>query len=183
MAQRAIFLDRDGVINIDHGYVYRPEDFTLIDGVLSACAKFVAAGWVLVVITNQSGIGRGYYSESDFSLLTEYMKKIFADAEAPISKVYFCPHHPEKAQEPYRCHCACRKPEPGMILQAQTELNIDLSASIMVGDKPSDMKAAQAAGIPQRILVGTNGEKTPELIPPATHVARSLAQASHIILG
>lgn len=182
MMKKAAFLDRDGVINHDHAYVYRPEEFDFIDGVFDAARSLVQAGYELVIVTNQSGIGRGYYSEYDFDLCCQWMKEQFAKEGAPITAVYFCPHHPEKALDAYRCQCNCRKPEPGMILQAQKEHHYDLAHSLMVGDKPSDMKAAEQAGIGTRILVGKNGLTTPALQAPATHTALNLLEACQIFL-
>ena len=180
--KKAAFLDRDGVINIDHAYVDRPEEFEFVDGVFDAAKALVDAGYELVVVTNQSGIGRGYYSEADFAHCCEWMRARFAEVGAPISAIYFCPHHPEKALDAYRCQCNCRKPEPGMILRAQSEHGYELSASLMVGDKLSDMKAAAAAGVGTRIQVGKDGRETPTLETPATHVALNLREAVSIFL-
>ena len=180
--KKAAFLDRDGVINIDHAYVYRPEEFEFVDGVFEAAQALVQAGYDLVVVTNQSGIGRGYYSESDFAHCCDWMKARFAEVGAPISAIYFCPHHPEKALEAYRCVCDCRKPAPGMILRAHKEHGYDLSASLMVGAKLSDMKAAANAGVGTRIQVGKDGREIPALEAPATHVAQNLREAVSIFL-
>lgn len=177
MSVKAAFLDRDGVINIDHAYVHKAEEFEFIDGVLEACADLVASGFKLVIVTNQSGIGRGYYTEDDFHHLTKWMKEVFEKAGAPVSAVYFCPHHPEKALDAYRCDCDCRKPHPGMLFQAQKELNIDMANSLMFGDKQGDMQAALAAGVPTRILVGKDGKKLPSAVPECTSVALNLRQA------
>ena len=144
MTIKAAFLDRDGVINIDHAYVHRPEEFQFIDGALQACRELVKAGFALIVVTNQSGIGRGYYSEADFEHLCQWMKEQFADAQAPITAIYYCPHHPTKALGSYRVDCTCRKPAPGMLLKAQADYDIDMSRSLMIGDKSSDMAAALA---------------------------------------
>ena len=143
--RKAAFLDRDGVINIDHAYVSRREDFEWVEGVLDAARKLYEAGYALVVVTNQSGIGRGYYTETDFEALNVYMCRMFEEAGAPLAGIYFCPHHPEKAIGAYKIACTCRKPQPGMILRAAEEMSIDLSQSILFGDKESDMQAAQAA--------------------------------------
>ena len=110
--KKAAFLDRDGVINIDRAYVHKIDDFEWIPGVLGAARRLRDAGFSLVVVTNQSGIGRGYYSEEDFDRLTDWMKARFAEAGAPLAGVYFCPHHPEKALDKYRIDCGCRKPRP-----------------------------------------------------------------------
>jgi D-glycero-D-manno-heptose 1,7-bisphosphate phosphatase len=180
--KKAAFLDRDGVINIDHAYVYRPEEFEFVDGVFEAAKALIQAGYELVIVTNQSGIGRGYYSEADFDHLCQWMKERFAEVGAPITDIYFCPHHPEKAIDAYRCACDCRKPAPGMILRAQKAHDYDLAASLMVGDKLSDMKAAANAGVGTRIQVGKDGKETPSLEAPATHVALNLREAVSIFL-
>ena len=112
--KRAAFLDRDGVINIDHAYVHDREHFEWVPGVLEGARMLTDAGFLLVVVTNQSGIGRGYYTEADFHALTDWMCGVFAEAGAPIAAVRFCPHHPEKALGLYRRECRCRKPQPGM---------------------------------------------------------------------
>lgn len=181
--RRAVFLDRDGVINVDTAYCSRIEDFRFVDGVLEAAKALYAAGWLLVVVTNQSGIGRGYYTEADFRRLTGWMKDVFEKAGAPLADVRFCPHHPDAAVPEYRCRCNCRKPAPGMILEAAETLGIDLTQSVMVGDKQGDMQAAKAAGIPHRIFVGTDGKAMPETVPEATDTARSLTEAAALILG
>lgn len=160
---RAAFLDRDGVINIDHGYVSRREDFTFVPGVIEGGRLLHELGYALVVVTNQSGIGRGLYSKGDFDALTEWMKAEFAGAGAPLAGVYFCPHHPTDAFGAYRRTCDCRKPAPGMFLAAARELGIRLSASAMFGDKVSDLEAARSAGVPLRILLGTDARETPAM--------------------
>ena len=150
---KALFLDRDGVVNIDHGYVYQSEKFEFIDGVFSTCKAFYDVGYKIIIVTNQSGIGRGYYTEDDFLALTQWMKTQFSKHNIKITDVYFCPHHPKKAQVQYLKQCQCRKPAPGMLLQAMQEHNIDPSSSVMVGDKLSDIQAAQKAAISTRVLV------------------------------
>ena len=175
--KKAAFLDRDGVINIDHAYVHKIEEFDWVPGVLEAARTLSNAGYLLVVITNQSGIGRGYYDESDFARLTDWMKARFAKAGAPIAGVYFCPHHPEKASPPYRTDCQCRKPHPGMLLKAAADLGIDLPSSIMFGDKPSDMTAGRSAGCLERVLLGTDGIGIPTSSSDATQTFQSLACA------
>ncbi len=155
--RRAAFLDRDGVINIDRGYVYRAEDFEFVPGVLQGARRFHELGYALVVVSNQSGIGRGLFSESQFHLLSDWMRQKFMAAGAPLSGVYFCPHHPTEARDPYLRSCDCRKPAPGMLLSAANDLQLDLRASAMFGDKPSDLEAALAAHVPLRVLLGTDG--------------------------
>ncbi len=178
--RRAAFLDRDGVINIDHGYVWRIADFEFIPGVLAAAAELGRQGFALVVVTNQAGIGRGMYTEEDFAVLSRWMCTQFAQAGAPLAGVYHCPHHPTLALGALRQACACRKPAPGMLLDAARDLDLDLAGSVMFGDKCDDMGAAQAAGVGTRVLLGKDGlavpqEPCPRAEPTRRHAA--LAQA------
>jgi len=145
--RRALFLDRDGVINVDHGYVFRPEDFELIEGIFNLCRAAQARGYLIIVITNQAGIGRGYYTEDQFHRLNDWMIELFLQEGVTIDDVYFCPFHPEHGIGPYKADAPCRKPNPGMIIQAADEHAIDLSGSVLVGDKQSDVGAGLAAGV------------------------------------
>jgi D-glycero-D-manno-heptose 1,7-bisphosphate phosphatase len=138
--RRAAFLDRDGVINIDNGYVGQVERFRLIPGAAQGLKQLAEAGYLLVVVTNQSGIARGYYSAEDFSVVTRHMTARLAAMGVEIAHVAFCPHPPDG-------DCACRKPRPGMILESAATLGIDLARSIMIGDKPSDIAAGRRAGV------------------------------------
>ena len=162
MANPAIFLDRDGVINVDTGYVYLVDDFKFIDGVIDALLKLKQKGYLLVVVTNQSGIARGLFTEEQFMSLTEWMDWSLADRGVDLDGIYFCPHHPSEGSDQYRKSCTCRKPGPDMILDAVKHLDIDLTRSYMVGDKPSDMKAAINAGVAHKILLETGKAITEE---------------------
>ena len=164
----AAFLDRDGVINIDHGYVHRGEDFAFVPGVLEGARRLHDLGYALVVTTNQSGIGRGLYTEEDFLALTDWMRQSFSAAGAPLAGVYFCPHHPTEANPPYCEECECRKPRPGMLLHAERDLGLWLQGSAMFGDRPSDLQAARAAGVSARFLVGTDGVARPAVLDDRT---------------
>jgi len=144
---KALFLDRDGVINVEKNYLYKKDDFEFIDGVFELCQHFQELGYLIFVVTNQSGIARKYYSEDDFVKLTEWMITAFKEKGIEIQKVYFCPHHPDISGE-----CRCRKPEPGMILDATKEFDIDLSQSLLVGDKERDIEAGLNAGITSTYL-------------------------------
>ncbi|WP_129543207.1 D-glycero-beta-D-manno-heptose 1,7-bisphosphate 7-phosphatase [Serratia sp. 1D1416] len=177
----AIFLDRDGTINVDHGYVHEIDDFQFIDGVIDACRELKKMGFALVLVTNQSGIARGMFSEDQFMYLTEWMDWSLADRDVDLDGIYFCPHHPEASQEEYRQVCDCRKPQPGMLLQAQQELNIDMAASYMVGDKPEDMQAAIAAGVGTMVLVRTGKPVTEQGEKLADWVLNSLADLPEAI--
>lgn len=175
----AAFLDRDGVINLDHGYVARIADFEFVPGTLAACRPLAQRGFALVVITNQSGIGRGLYTEADYQELTTWMRAQFAAAGAPLAGVYHCPHHPTEGLGAYRVACDCRKPAPGLLLRAARDLNLDLTRSVLFGDKASDLQAAHAAGVPHRVLLGTDGVQAPvaDDCGLATARFRSLAEA------
>ncbi|MFQ3176351.1 MAG: D-glycero-D-manno-heptose 1,7-bisphosphate phosphatase [Psychromonas sp.] len=153
--KRAVFLDRDGVINVDKGYVSQRDDFEFIDGVIDACKALKEKGYLLVVITNQSGIARGYFSEEQFHTLTEWMDWSLADRGVDIDGFYYCPHHAEKGIGEYKIACDCRKPQSGMLISAIADLDIDVSQSILVGDKVSDLQAGLAAGINTNYLVRT----------------------------
>jgi len=152
MNRPALFLDRDGVINVDHGYVHTPEEFEFVGGIFDLVASANRAGYFVVVVTNQAGIGRGYYSESEFDVLTNWMKARFAEHGGTIDAVYFCPYHPEHGVGDYLRESEFRKPAPGMLLQAQSELGIDLNQSIFIGDKPTDMAAGRTVGVGTLLL-------------------------------
>jgi D-glycero-D-manno-heptose 1,7-bisphosphate phosphatase len=173
----AAFLDRDGVINLDRGYVSRAEDFEFVTGVFEGAAALQRLGFALVVITNQSGIGRGLYSEIDLLALNRWMSGQFEQHSVHIDGVFYCPHHPTEAFGRYRCECDCRKPAPGMLLRAACELNLDLTRSAMFGDRVSDLQAAAAAGVPLRYLLGTNGSSRPT---PADAAGLSIAEFSSL---
>ncbi|MGO2010939.1 MAG: D-glycero-beta-D-manno-heptose 1,7-bisphosphate 7-phosphatase [Pseudoalteromonas sp.] len=178
---KALFLDRDGVVNIDHGYVYQPDKFEFVPGVFSACKAFVEAGFKLIIVTNQSGIGRGYYTEADFHALTKWMISEFVKNDVPVTDVYFCPHHPKKALPEYLQDCDCRKPAPGMLYQGIKEHNINPALSIMVGDKLSDMQAASAANIATRVLVRTGQSFDEHTVKVADYIFDSLADLPTIL--
>lgn len=146
----AAFLDRDGVLNHDTGYVYRIEDFRWVEGAKAALQRLQEAGFALVIVTNQSGIGRGKYSEADYQVLCRWMVKDLADAGVHLDGIYHCPHTPP---EPGKPDCDCRKPWPGMLLRAQAELQLDLARSWMFGDKPQDIEAGRAAGVARCIRI------------------------------
>ena len=149
----ALFLDRDGVINKEINYLYKIEDFEFIDGIFDLCRSAVENNFRIIVITNQSGIARNYYSEADLEKLTKWMMRKFAERGIEISRVYACPHFIDADLEAYRRDCHARKPNPGMLLQAQKDFNLDLSKCIFVGDKESDMEAGLRAGINNLILL------------------------------
>ncbi len=152
--RRSLFLDRDGVINVDRGYVCTPERTEFVDGIFDMCRTARDHGYLVVVITNQAGIARGYYSEQDFHDYMAWMSEQFIANHARLDAIYFCPHHPTEGEGAYLCACDCRKPAPGMILQAQRELDLDLASSVLIGDKISDIQAGNAAGVGSCLLLG-----------------------------
>ena len=153
----ALFLDRDGVLNEDRGYVHRWEDFQWVDGAREAIGAFKRAGWLVFVVTNQSGIGRGYYSEDDMHALHARMLEDIRAGGGDVDAIYFAPQHPDAPLEIYRHpDPPDRKPNPGMLLKAMAEWPVDREASIMVGDKPGDLEAALRAGIKGYLFEGGN---------------------------
>lgn len=160
--QRALFLDRDGVINVDHGYVFRREDFEWVDGIFDAARAATLAGFALVVVSNQSGIARGIYTEADFLALTDWMCAEFAKEGAPVSRVYHCPFYEGATVAAYRDDkLGWRKPKPGMLLQAKADLGLDMAGSLMIGDHWSDASAAWAAGVERAAIIGKPKDRAP----------------------
>jgi len=147
MAQQALFLDRDGVINIDYGYVSQIEKFEFTEGIFELLHFFIQKGYKLFIVTNQSGIGRGYYSEDNFKTLTSWMLSEFQKQKIVIESVAYCPHAPEEK-------CTCRKPEKGMVDNILTTHRVDLKNSWLIGDKQSDIDLAINSNISQTIAIG-----------------------------
>lgn len=177
----ALFVDRDGVINVHRGYVYRHEQFEFVSGIFEL-VRFAVQNlkWPVIVVTNQSGIGRGYFDESAFETLTEQMCERFRHEQAPITAIYHCPYHPVHGLGDFRCDHPWRKPHPGMILQAAADLNIDLSRSVMVGDQLSDIIAGIGAGI--GCCIRLDSQAVAESVDDPPHVVvRTLAEALTIL--
>lgn len=145
--EKVLFLDRDGVINVDTGYLHRLSDLEWVTGIKEGLALAVQKGYKLIVVTNQSGVARGYYKEDDVNRLHQQMNEELSAAGAPISHFYYCPHHKEGRVPAYAIDCDCRKPKPGMLLQAMEDYEIDRDTSFLIGDSKRDIEAAQAAGI------------------------------------
>ena len=143
---KVIFLDRDGVINQEVGYLHKSKNFKFIDGIFEACRYFQSLGFKVIVVTNQSGIARGYYQETDFHILTKWMLVQFYNQDIDILDVFFCPHGPNST-------CTCRKPKPGMLIEARDKYGINMAESWIIGDKETDIDAANAAGVNNTILV------------------------------
>jgi D-glycero-D-manno-heptose 1,7-bisphosphate phosphatase len=160
---KALFLDRDGVINHEVGYLHRPADVRWVEGIFPLARTAVELGYKLVVVTNQSGIARGLYTQGDFDALMQWMQAEFAARQAPLAAVYCCPFHPEHGMGEYKRESEDRKPAPGMLLRAARDLSLDLAQSILVGDRCSDIAAAHAAGLAQAFLLsGTEPARCPE---------------------
>lgn len=155
MLRPALFLDRDGVINVDTGYVHHQSEFVFIPGIFDLVRAAHKAGLLVIVITNQAGIGRGYYSEGQFHDLMQWVRECFREQGGDIDAVYFCPDHPVHGIGRYRRDTPMRKPGPGMLLRAAQEYGIDLSRSVMVGDSEKDMLAALAAGVGYPFYIGS----------------------------
>ena len=151
MAIKSIFLDRDGVINRDINYLHKIEEFEFVDGVFEACKHFQSLNFKIIIITNQSGIGRGYFSEIEFMKITRWMIDEFNKNDVKISDIFHCPHAPESK-------CNCRKPKPGMFIEAKNKHNINMRKSWMIGDSERDVIAASSAGIKNTILVRSGHE-------------------------
>ena len=164
--RRAVFLDRDGTINEEREYLHRIDEFAFIPGVPEAIRRLKEAGFLVIVVTNQSGIGRGYYDEDALCALHRHLDAELARSGTAIDAYYFCPHHPSHAEGDYRRACSCRKPLPGMLLQAAADFGVDLAASYMIGDKLADVEAGRAAGCrPVLVRTGYGAAAEPRLSP------------------
>ena len=156
MKLKAAFFDRDGVLNVDKSYLYKIEDLEWIDGAKEALGYLTQQGYTVFVVTNQSGIARGYYTVDDMNKLHDFMAQQAAAAGGKIEKFYYCPHLPEGKIAEYAVECDCRKPKPGLILRAFEEYDIDKDAAFLIGDKPRDVESAEAAGIKGYLFSGGN---------------------------
>ena len=159
--RRAAFLDRDGVICVDRHYMHRLEDFSFIAGALDGMRLLASQGYALTVVTNQSGIARGFFSDDDHAALTRHMLAELQKAGLMLAGLRHCPHLPDASVAAYRQVCTCRKPAPGMILQLAQALNLDLADSVLVGDKASDIQAGRSAGVGRCLLVRSGHALSP----------------------
>lgn len=153
--KKALFLDRDGVVNIEKNYLHKIDDFELMEGIVEVCRHYQEQGYLIIIVTNQSGISRGYYTEEDFALLSRWMVEHFKELGITITRIYHCPHH-----ESIDGVCECRKPEPGMFLEAQREYDLDMAGSVMIGDNERDIEAAVKAGVGMNILLSTEAKRS-----------------------
>lgn len=168
MKVKALFLDRDGIINVDHGYVYKIEAFEFTEGIFELLHLFTEKGYLIFIVTNQSGIGRGYYTQEDFDTLTTWMRDQFRQHDIKIQEVQYCPHSPEQ-------NCTCRKPNTGMIDNILQQYTLDLESSWLIGDKQSDIDLAKHAGIGSSIAIGKR------LIYNATFNFSTISECKHYL--
>jgi len=176
MPSKALFLDRDGVINHEIGYLHRPEDVRFVEGIFPLCRAAQSLGYKLVVVTNQSGIARGYYSTEEFHALMEFFRAEFLREGVTLDAVYHCPYHPEHGVGEFKRESEDRKPSPGMIRRAARDLDLDLAQSLLIGDRCSDLAAARAAGLRQAFLItGTESKPCPEPHIPIETLAEAEA--------
>jgi D-glycero-D-manno-heptose 1,7-bisphosphate phosphatase len=172
--KKALFLDRDGIINIDNGYVFRPEEIVFVEGITDLLKSAVSKGYQLFVVTNQSGIARGYYEDKDVVKTHSFIKEHFANKDIEITEFQHCPHHPKFSGE-----CDCRKPAPGMIKKLIIKYEIDPSQSVMIGDKPSDTQAGKNANVGKCILVSS--QYMSEADESADHFISDIREAIDLI--
>lgn len=183
----AVFLDRDGTINEQMGYINHISRFQLLPGVAEAIRRLNEANIPVVVVTNQSGLARGYFPEELLSAVHEKMELLLAEHGAHVDGIYICPHHPEAKKEKYRLACNCRKPKTGLLLQAAEELGLDLGRSFVVGDRWSDLKTAAGCGATSVLVLTGYGRGDAQYIGPGqevqpTFVGLDLAEAVQWIL-
>jgi D-glycero-D-manno-heptose 1,7-bisphosphate phosphatase len=178
---KAAFIDRDGVINEERNYVHRIEDFVLLPGVAQGLALLRDAGFRLIVVTNQAGIARGYYDQGVMDRLHDHLREQLALQGVALDAIYFCPHHPSGSVKELAFECDCRKPAPGMLLQAAKDFDIDMSASVLIGDKLSDVQAGKRAGV-GRVVIVESGHKVEDAAPlQADDVAADLLAAAQLL--
>ncbi len=180
---KALFVDRDGVINREKDYVYRVEDFEFIDGIMEALKKVAELGYKIIVVTNQAGIARGYYSEKDFQRITEWMCGEFRKRGVEITDVYYDPTHPEYGTGKYKRVSERRKPAPGMILDAVRDHRIGLRQSALVGDKLTDIEAGRRAGVGRLFLVRTGHPFRDEEVPAGVEIVEDLEEVAAKLEG
>lgn len=180
MKRRAVFLDRDGVINEEHGYITKWEEFKILPQVVESIQSLKDHGFVIVVITNQSGIAKGLYTEEDVRMIHQQFNHFLAQHATSVDGFYYCPHHPQGNIQEYSINCHCRKPENGMILQAAEDFNLNLEASYLIGDAERDILAGKKSGLTTiRVMTG-HTVKTGDVLP--NFLVEDMAEATQMIL-
>lgn len=180
-SRKAAFIDRDGVINEERNYVYRIEDFIMLPGVPEGLALLRDAGYLLIVVTNQAGIARGYYDHAAVETLHDHLRAQLRTEGVELDAIYLCPHHPLGSVPEYAIACDCRKPAPGLLLQAAQDFAVDLSASILIGDKLSDIEAGRRAGVRSAVLVESGHAISEDERSLADRTARDLLSAVYAL--
>ncbi len=178
MLRAAIFLDRDGTINVEKEFASRPEDLTLIEGAATAIRRFNELGYQVVVISNQSGVARGYHTEEQVDEFHDHLDQTLKESSAKIDAYYYCPHHPEHGD---KLDCDCRKPAPGLFLRAAKERQIDLTRSFMIGDRARDLVAAVSAGVSPIMVATGYGKAEESLRPPGSPFVDDILTACKLV--
>ena len=179
--RKVIFLDRDGTINVEKSYLHKWEDFEFEKNAIEGLKKLKNLGYEFIVVTNQSGIGRGYYTEEDLVTLNNQMTKKLKEFGIEILECFYCPHHPEKGIGKYKVDCNCRKPNPGMLLEGIKKYDVDIENSFMIGDKKGDLEAGKKAGLKSILVLTGYGKKIEEEVKGNYLIAKDLLEVVTIL--
>ena len=179
--RRAVFLDRDGTLNVERELIRSPDEVELLSGVTEGLCTLSEAGFALVVITNQSALARGWMSPDELTAVHERLSTLLAESSVQLDAILHCPHHPTEGEPPLRAVCTCRKPEPGMLFEAAAEHDLDLAGSWIVGDAVRDMEAGRRAGVNCLMVRTGKGAKECSSMDPAMVVDDLSAAARHIL--
>ncbi len=179
--RKVIFLDRDGTINVEKSYLYKWEDFEFEKNAIEGLKELKNLGYEFIVVTNQSGIGRGYYTEEDLVALNNQMTEKLKEFGVEILECFYCPHHPEKGIGKYKVDCNCRKPNPGMLLEGIKKYDVDIENSFMIGDKKGDLEAGKKAGLKSILVLTGYGKKIEEEVKGNYLIAKDLLEVAAIL--
>lgn len=179
--RKVIFLDRDGTINVEKSYLHKWEDFEFEKNAIEGLKELKNLGYEFIVVTNQSGIGRGYYTEEDLVTLNNQMTEKLKEFGIEILECFYCPHHPEKGIGKYKVDCNCRKPNPGMLLEGIKKYNVDIENSFMIGDKKGDLEAGKKAGLKSILVLTGYGKKIEEEVKENYLIAKDLLEVVTIL--